>query len=209
MALCPPQLQSTSSSSLAIHGLHSAKRNQEKKARKKQRPWLCTQAARKDSAGERNLHKSTQQIPRNSLTSDTICNARSTATQTAPYWESSTSKSAPLPCSTRSAQHRNQTHKLSCFGSRQPSSSCFSDTENSISSYSVSRSPQSRLGAVAQPDTTAGKETYISRCSYPHMQIWGRGIKGSLGHGQSREQMIGRKQEGAEDQLSYTKDRES
>ena len=81
----------------------------------------------------------TQQIPRNSLTSDTICNARSTATQTAPYSESSTSKSAPLPCSTRSAQHRNQTHKLSCFGSWQPSSSCFSDTENSISTYSVSR----------------------------------------------------------------------
>ena len=41
------------------------------------------------------------------------------------------------------------------------------------------------------------------------MQIWGRVVKGSLGHGQSREQMIGRKQEGAEDQLSYTKDRES
>ena len=139
LAPCPPQLQSTSSSSLAIHGLHSAKRNQEKKARKKQRPWLCKQAARKGSAPQRNLHKSTQQIPRNSLTSDTICNARSTATQTAPYWESSTSKSAPLPCSTRSAQHRNQTHKLSCFGSRQPSSSCFSDTENSISTYSVSR----------------------------------------------------------------------
>jgi len=83
------------------------------------------------------LHKSTQQIPRNSLTSDTICNARSTATQTAPYWESSTSKSAPLPCSTHSAVC--QTHRLSCFGSRQPSSSCFSDTENSISTYSVSR----------------------------------------------------------------------
>jgi len=40
------------------------------------------------------------------------------------------------------------------------------------------------------------------------VQVWGRGIKGSLGHGQSREQ-IGRKQEGAEVQLSYTKDRES
>ena len=137
LGICHTQLQSTSSSSLAIHGLHSAKRNQEKKARKKQRPWLCTQADRKGSTGERNLHKSTQQIPRNSLTSDTICNARSTATQTAPYWESSTSKSAPLPCSTCSAVC--QTHKLSCFGSRQPSSSCFSDTENSISSYSVSR----------------------------------------------------------------------
>ena len=143
------------------------------------------------------------------MTSDTICNARSTATQTAPYWESSTSKSAPLPCSTRSAQHRNQTHKLSCFGSRQPSSSCFSDTENSISTYSVSHSPQARLGAVAQPDTTSRKEAHISRCSYPHVQVWGRGIKGSLGHGQSREQMIGRKQEGVQDQLSYTKDRES
>ena len=34
LALCPPQLQSTSSSSLAIHGLHSAKRNQEKKGKK-------------------------------------------------------------------------------------------------------------------------------------------------------------------------------
>ena len=141
------------------------------------------------------------------MTSDTICNARSTATPTARYLESSTSKSAPLPCSTRSAVC--QTHKLSCFGSRQPSSSCFSDTENSISSYSVSRSPQAWLGAVAQPDTTNRKETYISRCSYPHMQTWGRGIKGSLGHGQSREQMIGRKQEGVQDQLSYTKDRES
>ena len=108
LALCPPHLQSTFSPSLAIHGLHSAKRNQEKKARKKQRPWLCTEADRKGSTGERNLHYSTQQIPRNSLTSDTICNARSTATPTAPYSESSTSKSAPLPCSTRSAQHRNQ-----------------------------------------------------------------------------------------------------
>ena len=141
------------------------------------------------------------------MTSDTIWNARSTATQTAPYWESSTSKSAPLPCSTRSAVC--QTHKLSCFGSRQPSSSCFSDTENSISSYSVSRSPQARLAGVAQPDTTSRKEAHISRCSHPHVQIWGRGIKGSLGHGQSREQMIGRKQEGVQDQLSYTKDRES
>ena len=140
------------------------------------------------------------------MTSDTICNARSTATPTAPYLESGTFKSAPLPCSTRSAVC--QTHKLSCFGSRQPSSSCFSDTENSISTYSVSRSPQARLGAVAQPDTTSRKETYISRCSYPHVQTWGRVVKGSLGHGQSREQ-IGRKQEGAEDQLSYTKDRES
>ena len=142
------------------------------------------------------------------MTSDTICNARSTATQTAPYLESSMSKSAPLPCSTCSAQHRNQTHKLSRFGSRQPSSSCFSDTENSISSYCLSRSPQARLGAVAQPDTTGRKETYISRCSHPHVQIWGRVVKGSLGHGQSRER-IGRKQEGAEDQLSYTKGRES
>ena len=52
-------------------------------------------------------------------------------------------------------------------------------------------------------------QTQKSRCSNPHMQIWGRVVKGSLGHGQSREQMIGRKQEGAEDQLSYTKDRES
>ena len=142
------------------------------------------------------------------MTSDTICNARSTATPTAPYLESGTSKSAPLPCSTRSAQHRTQTHKLSRFVSRQPSSSRFSDTENSISSYSVSRSPQARLAGVAQPDTTSRKEAHISRCSHPHVQIWGRGIKGSLGHGQSREQ-IGRKQEGAEDQLSYTKDRES
>ena len=139
LGICHTQLQSTSSSSLAIHGLHSAKRNQEKKARKKQRPWLCTQAASKGSAPEGNLHKSAQQIPRNSLTSDTICNARSTATQTAPYSESSTSKSAPLPCSTRSAQRRHQTHKLSCFGSRQPSSPCFSDTENGVCSYSVSR----------------------------------------------------------------------
>ena len=129
------------------------------------------------------------------MTSDTICNARSTATPTAPYWESSTSKSAPLPCSTRSAQRRNQTHKLSCFGSRQPSSSCFSDTENSISTYSVSRSPQARLGAVAQPDTTSRKETYISRCSYPHVQIWGRVVKGSLGHGQSREHIAGNRKE--------------
>ena len=143
------------------------------------------------------------------MTSDTICNARSTATPTAPYLESSTSKSAPLPCSTRSAQRRHQTHKLSCFGSWQPSSSCFRDMKNSISSYSVSRSPQARLGAVAQPDTTSRKEAHISRCSHPHVQIWGRGTKGSLGHGQSREQMIGRKQEGVEDQLSYTKHRES
>ena len=143
------------------------------------------------------------------MTSDTIWNAGSTATQTAPYLESSMSKSAPLPCSTRSAQRRNQTHKLSCFCSRQPSSPYFSDTENSICSYSMSRSPQARLGAVAQPDTTSRKEAHISRCSHPHVQIWGRGIKGSLGHGQSREQMIGRKQEGVQDQLSYTKDRES
>ena len=112
LAVCPPQLQSTFSCSLAIHGLHSAKRNQEKKARKKQRPWLCTEADRKGSAGERNLHKSTQQIPRNALTSDTICNARSTAVPTAPYSKTGTSKSAPLPCSTRSAKHRNQTQKL-------------------------------------------------------------------------------------------------
>ena len=34
LAVCPPQLQSTSSSSVAIHGLHSAKRNQEKKGQK-------------------------------------------------------------------------------------------------------------------------------------------------------------------------------
>ena len=120
LALCPPQLQSTSSSSLAIHGLHSAKCNQEKKARKKQRPWLCTQADRKGSTGERNLHKSTQQIPRNSLTYDTICNARSTATPTAPYWESSTSKSAPLPCSTRSAVCVKHTDSLAlAHGSHQ------------------------------------------------------------------------------------------
>ena len=52
LGICHTQLQSTSSSSLAIHGLHSAKRNQEKKARKKQRPWICTQAARKGSAPE-------------------------------------------------------------------------------------------------------------------------------------------------------------
>ena len=52
LAVCPPQLQSTSSSSVAIHGLHSAKRNKEKNARKKQRPWLCTEAARKGSAPE-------------------------------------------------------------------------------------------------------------------------------------------------------------
>ena len=34
LGVCPPQLQRTSSSSLAIHGLHSAKRNQEKKGQK-------------------------------------------------------------------------------------------------------------------------------------------------------------------------------
>lgn len=110
LGACPPQLQSTFSCSLAIHSLQSVKHNKEGR---KGRGKGHGSAQKRTGRLQREKETCTCQLNKG-LTSHSygIWNARSTATQTAPYLESSTSKSASLPCS-NSAKHRNKAQKLS------------------------------------------------------------------------------------------------
>lgn len=112
LGVCPPELQSTLSCSLAIHSLQSVKHNKERrKERGKGHGCVQKRSGRLQQEKETCCNKSTKQRVYTSQGQNFP--PQKHCQQTAQYLESSASQSASLPCSSRSAKHRNKTHKLS------------------------------------------------------------------------------------------------